>query len=181
MVEVRSHPATDDFGVPEVNGSGEGKSCRHAERCRRADDRADVAGVLDGISTSRRNGLDAGKVLAGAVPGPRRLPGCPAASRSRPRCEVFGTDLVDGYLRRSEPLEEARAARSVSPSRGRDERAANDQRRAKQLLDAADAFGDEQPLSLAGLAALQVAGEGEESSWPSGMCLAFAEADSYMR
>ena len=39
-----------------------------------------------------------------------------------------------------------------------DEGTMHDQRGTKQLLDGAHAFGDEQPLSLAGPSALEVAG-----------------------
>jgi hypothetical protein len=49
MPEERAHCATDDFRVPEVNGVGHGQGGVHAEGCRGAEQRADVARVLHAV------------------------------------------------------------------------------------------------------------------------------------
>jgi TrmH family RNA methyltransferase len=48
-VEERTHRASDDLRVPQVNGARHGSDRRRTECGGRADDRADVAGVLDGV------------------------------------------------------------------------------------------------------------------------------------
>lgn len=57
----------------------------------------------------------------------------------------------------AERLEQCGAPWRVAELRG-DESTMHDQRGTKQLLDGANAFGDEEPLSLAGPSALEVAG-----------------------
>ena len=49
VMEVRAHCATDDFGVPHVNRSGQGNGGICPQRGSRTDDRADVARVLDRV------------------------------------------------------------------------------------------------------------------------------------
>ena len=49
MLEMCSHRATDDFGVPKVNGPGEGDGGGHAERGGGAQDSPDVAGILHAV------------------------------------------------------------------------------------------------------------------------------------
>ena len=49
MMEVGSHPATDDFGIPEVNGSRQGDRGGRPERRRRPHHRADVSRILDAV------------------------------------------------------------------------------------------------------------------------------------
>ena len=48
-VKERAHRTSDDLGVPEVNGSGHREDGRRPERGGRAEDRADVAGILDRV------------------------------------------------------------------------------------------------------------------------------------
>jgi hypothetical protein len=49
MAKKRAHRATDDFRVPEVNGSRHRNGRSNVERGRGAQDRADVARVLNGV------------------------------------------------------------------------------------------------------------------------------------
>ena len=72
-------------------------------------------------------------------------------------------DLLDGDSGRLASAPAASAPRSVSAKPCGDQGAAYVERRAEQLFDAADPFGDEQALALPGFSAAKVAGEGEES------------------
>jgi hypothetical protein len=49
VVKVSAHCATDDFGIPEVNGPWKGDRGGGTERGRSAEDRADVSRVLHSI------------------------------------------------------------------------------------------------------------------------------------
>src|SRR5688572_14284464 len=48
-MKVSAHCATDDFGIPEVNGPWKRDGRADTERGRSAEDRADVSGILHGI------------------------------------------------------------------------------------------------------------------------------------
>ena len=114
MVEVSAHPATDDFGVPEVNGSGKRQGGCDAERSRRANDRSNVARVLHPIEDQQQKCVAIGK------PGQRRIgaiafvaidaglqlvnvtAGCPYYNPHVQRPALFPPS--DGYLPPEDPL-----------------------------------------------------------------------------
>src|ERR1051325_6542918 len=53
VMKVGSHRATDDFGVPHVNGSGKRDGRVHSERGGRSEQRADVARGLHRIENEK--------------------------------------------------------------------------------------------------------------------------------
>ena len=179
MVEVRPHPATDDFGVPEVNGSRQGKSCRRAEGGGGPQDRADVSRVLDGVQDEQPQGRSVAEGRSSAGSGTAPIARIPAATPSRRRWRT----------RRRRPLRRrCRARRSCGQEGGAagrlgQLRAAEHARewRATSRSSSStrpDPFGDEQALALPGFSALQIAGEGEQFH-ASGICLAFAPRASF--
>jgi beta-barrel assembly-enhancing protease len=157
---VRPHPATDDFSVPEVNGSWKGKCTCDTHRSRCTNDGANVARILDGIQDEEPKRIGHRQVLQPV----RRHLGDRQNSLRRFRLggreKVALGHLVGGYVSLAEPLEKRRRAWGVGEAAG-DERAAYHDVRAEQLLDAPHTFGDEQALSLTGFSAMQIAGEGE--------------------
>jgi hypothetical protein len=60
VYEVSAHCATDDFGVPQVNGSRQGDGGRDAQAGGCAKERTHVAGILHGVEheDARRIGVD---------------------------------------------------------------------------------------------------------------------------
>src|ERR1051326_5020182 len=57
VMKVSPHRATDDFGVPEVNGSREADDCRGPQCGGGSKNRADIAGILNGVQNDEAKGL----------------------------------------------------------------------------------------------------------------------------
>ena len=161
MFEVCAHPTTDDFGVPEVNGSGHGDRRRYPERRGSAQDGADVPRILYGIENEDRP-FPVGRDGVEAVP--RNLANGDNSLRRlgfRGRRELESGYELGRYALGLEGADQRRSSRRLVQL-GRDQRAANGERRARQLLDRAHTFGHEQLVLLTRFAALQVARQGQE-------------------
>jgi beta-barrel assembly-enhancing protease len=160
MVEVRPHPATDDFSVPEVNGSWKGKGSCDVHRSRRTNDRPNVARILDGIQHEEPKRIRHRQVLEPV----RRYLGDRQDALRRLRFgggeKVPLGHFVGGDVSLAQPAEERCAAGRVGEAAAY-ERTAHHEVRSEQLLDAPHPLGDEEPLSLTGLSAMQITGEGE--------------------
>jgi hypothetical protein len=153
--EVSAHCATDDFRVPEVNCAGEGNGRTGAQRGGRAEDRADVARVLDGVEDEEaavRTRLECVQRPVGYL-GDRQH-----ALRGFRLGRAGELALVDvGQL---ETAGEEVGAEGSTPwgaiELRRDQDAANAQWRAYELLDGTNAFGDEEMLALARFAPSEI-------------------------
>jgi hypothetical protein len=175
MMELRTHCATDDFSVPEVNGSRQANSGRHPERRGRSHDRPEVSGVLYGIQDeqsqrlSGRQGDVGQRSLGDDAHGEDALRGIGlgrALKLARPDLFRYNATLV-------KDLDDGCPALVIAMRRP--EKCASDlQWRPKQFLDRAYAFGDEQPVPFASFSATKVASQGQDLH--SGICLAFSGA-----
>jgi hypothetical protein len=161
-MEQRPHRATDDFSVPEVNGSGQTDGGSGAEGSRRPHDRPDIAWVLHGVENDEPKGLldlEGAQVMFGDFgDGEYSLRGL-GIGRGR---ELGTGDLLDRNAALTQRREERLGVGEIGGGRC-DESAANHERRTKQLVDGANAFDDEETLALARVAALQVTGYAEHT------------------
>jgi hypothetical protein len=157
VVEERSHRAADHLGVPEVHGAREGDRGGGAEGRGRPEERADVAGVLDAVEEEdacARGECELHHIGARHLRDREHALGRVGVGRAR-ELAVAHLEELDAAL--GERAAERRAARRGVQVRGH-ERADDAHRRGEQLLDRADALGDEEPVPLAGAPAAEVAG-----------------------
>ena len=161
-MEQSPHRATDDFGVPEVNGSGQTDDGGGTEGGRGPYDRPNVARVLyrvendepkrlidpNGVEAVFRNFSDDEYSL-------RRI-------RIGRRREFGGGDLMYRHAALTKGRKDGLGLGEIESGRC-EEGAANDERRTKKLVDSSNAFGNEETLALARVAALQVTGYAEHT------------------
>ena len=139
--------------VPGMRDDGRG-----AERGRRSEDGADVAGVLDGVEHDDAGAVGEHEVVERAVGDLARWRARPAANRSRRRWRTRARRRsVSSTPRVADGSEQCGAAGRVGELRS-GEHAAHRERRAQELLDGANAFGDEELLALARPPSPEVAG-----------------------
>ena len=158
-MKVSAHPATDDFGVPEVNRSRQGQRGGDAERGRGADNCSCVARVLDAIQGQEQ------KSVATGQPGERLVRDHAHSQNALWRFSLgrrFEITLVDVFGRHSAPRDLAsnRVGSGIAIELRADEHAANLEGRAQQFLDGPGSFGHEQLVSLTRLPTTEVASEG---------------------
>ncbi len=146
--KVSAHCATDDFGVPEVNGAREGDGGRGTKARSGSNDRTDVSGILHGVEDENPRRVRRCEVVEGSCG--RRRDGEDALRRVR----LGGTvELGDCHghdldAARSERLTEGCTARGGGEI-GRGEGAGDCQGRAGQLFDGTNAFDNEEAVPLA--------------------------------
>ena len=161
MLEVRSHPATDDFGIPEVNCSGKSDCCNRTERCGRTQDGAHISGILHGVEDQKHSGpirwKGCKRVLRNDCDGYDTLGGFSFSGRGKDAC----VDLFDGDPALFQQSGEGRASWRVEQLR-RHEGAPNLERRSHQFLDASNPLGHEKAMLFASFASLEVARQGQE-------------------
>jgi beta-barrel assembly-enhancing protease len=176
-MELRTHCATDDFSVPEVNGSRQTNGCQYPKGCGRPHDRAGISGILDAVQDEQphRLGRRDAEIGQGSVrnladdQNPLRRLGLRSALEFALR-DLFCYDapLAKGF-------EDSSASDLVGLLRS-DKCAQYANRRPEQFLGRSDAFRDEQALPFAGFSPTKVASQGEDLH--TGICLAFSRAIS---
>ena len=150
------HRATDDFGVPEVNGSWQTHGCGRSEGGGGTHDGAHVPGILNGVENDNASGRpfsegngrefslwyfsDCENALwAVGIGGGREF--C--------RCH-----LLNGNTTVAEATQQLASAGKLWVCDRK--RGANDERRTEKIVDGPSALGDEKTLTFSRLAALQV-------------------------
>lgn len=156
MMEVSPHRATDDLGVPEVNGTWECNGCGYRKSGGSAQNCADVTRVLYGVENE-----EAPKPLLCHVF--QRVRGDASdGENSLWRFRLGGARKVRVahaehlYAPRFERLHQCYATRGGLELR-RGERSLDRQRVAKELLHGAQALADEEVLALSRFSPPQVA------------------------
>jgi hypothetical protein len=157
MSKVSAHPATDDFGVPEVNSSGQCDSRDRAERGGSSHNRSDIARILNGIEHEDDTFpiiLELRKRTIGHFSDGNYSLG---RFSFRGRRELVRRHILDVHAARTQCVGEGGASRRIEKLR-RDQRAANTELRLEQLFDSAHAFTHEETLAFTRFATLEVAG-----------------------
>ena len=154
--EMSAHCATDDFGVPQVNGARKGNGGGDTESGGSANQRSGVARILNGIQdeNSRRVGTDVVTERAGwrsgygenALRGFGFGGGFELGSR-------YGCDFDAACGKCITDVHTARAGGEL----GRREHSDDLEWRARQLLDGANAFDDEEVVLVASFSAPEIA------------------------
>jgi len=155
----RAHRRAQGFGVENVGRATQRDRPPGAERVRRADQRADVAGILDAVQHQQRAAPSRGNV--------RERPIARLDDRQHALGRVGRRQCGEGA--RGDPLDRHRAPREVGPQRRsprgavqlrRDQRAPKRESGAEGFLDEADTFDERQPTATPRFATLEIADGG---------------------
>ena len=161
MMKVSAHPATDDFGVPEVNCSWERDGSYSTESGRRPHDGSDVARILDGIEDEQYSIPVIAEVIE------RALGHHPDGNNSLGRFGFSGgaklicRHILDVDVAGPQGGRERHAARRFQEL-WRHQRASDEEWRPQQFFHGTHALSDEEPVLISRFAALQIARQSQK-------------------
>ena len=156
MEEVSAHCATDDFGVPHVNGPRKSDGGCRAKRGRGADQGSDVSGILDAVEDEESRGGRRRKVMQRTLGGLGNHQDALRGFGLGDAFEIRGRELLDLDGARRQRIAERDAARGRRELGG-SQRANDSQRGLRELLRGTHALDDKQRVSLARFPTAEVA------------------------